>query len=269
MFSEADFPLESVILLIGGLALAITGGLLFPVAAGRLPYYENGFFGLLLIVFALQTITLGKTPFGDLRRSKTLLFFGVAVAAVGIVTCFIPGLFGPLPRMLLLACFGLGGVLQLLRAGRDETRLRSWLRYGGIFRHLFFACAGVYGLSMLAGLLLWTQPPLPTRVTATGLLLFGFTVIYLGGVLRLVYRAYPEAESAGNDRARPFPRPCHAAAHRRFHDPARPVADPRDPWAAPLCGQRAVGPADDHFCHSDAGVRQYPHRPLPSPGHGP
>jgi hypothetical protein len=199
LFSEEDLPLESVILLIGGMALAVTGGLLFPVSAGRLPYYENGFLGLLLIVFALQTITMGKTPFGDLRRSKPLLFSGVAIAAIGIVTCFIPGLFDPLPRILLFACFGLGGVLQLLRACLDETRMRTWMRYGGIFRHLVFACSSVYGLSMLAGLLLWTQPPLPTPVTATIMLLFGLVVIYLGGVLRLVYRAYPEAEPSRND----------------------------------------------------------------------
>jgi hypothetical protein len=196
LFSEADIPLETVILLIGGLALAITGGLLFAVAAGRLPYYENGLLGLLLIVFALQTITMGKTPFGDMRRTKALLIAGVAVAAVGIVTCFIPGIFGPLPRMLLFACFGLGGGLQLLQAYRDESGMRAWLRYGGVFRHLFFACGGVYGLSMLAGLLLWAQPPLPTPATAAVMLLFGFAVIYLGGVLRLVYRAYPGADSS-------------------------------------------------------------------------
>ncbi len=199
VFRKEDLPLETVILLIGGMALAITGGLLFLVAASRLPYYENGFFGLLLIVFALQTITMGKTPFGDLRRSKPLLFFGVAIASLGIVTCFIPGLFDPFPRILLFACFGLGGVLQLLWAYRDETRMRTWMQYGGVFRHLVFACASVYGLSTLAGLLLWIHPPLPTPITATIMLLFGLMVIYLGGVLRLVYRAYPEAESSRSD----------------------------------------------------------------------
>ena len=201
LFSEEDLPLETVILLVGGMALAITGGLILPVAAGGLPYYENGLLGLLLIVFALQTITLGKTPFGDMRRSKTLLFCGVAIASLGIITCFIPSLFGPLPRILIFFCFGLGGALQLLRAYLDETRLRAWMRCGGIFRHLVFACAGVYGLSMLAGLLLWTHPPLPAPITATVMLLFGFAVIYLGVVLRLVYRAYPEADPSSNDRS--------------------------------------------------------------------
>jgi len=199
LFGEVDIPLESVILLIGGMALAVTGGLLFFISVGRLPYYENGFFGLLLIVFALQTITMGKTPFGDMRRSKSLLFFGVVIAAIGIITCFIPGIFGPLPRSLLFVCFGLGGVLQLLQTYLDETKMRTWMPLGGVFRHLFFACVGVYGLSIFAGFMLWTQPPLPTFITATIMILFGFMVTYLSGILRLVYRAYPEAESSCSD----------------------------------------------------------------------
>ncbi len=199
LFWEADLPLESVILLIGGMALAVTGGLLFPVSAGMLSYYENGFFGLLLIVFALQTITLGKTPFGDMRRSNSLLFFGLAVASLGIVTCFIPGILGRFPRILLFVCFSLGGVLQLLQMYLDQTKLRIWRQCGGIFHHLFFACVSVYGLSILSGFLLWTQFPLPTSITATIMILFGLAVIYLGGVLRLVYRAHPEAEPSRSD----------------------------------------------------------------------
>lgn len=193
LFDEVDLPLESVILLIGGLALLVAGCLLFPVFAGGLPYYENGLFGLLLIVFALQTMALGKTPFGDSRRSRAVFAFGLGIAAIGIVTSIIPDIFGGIPRLLLFVCFGLGGLLQLLRVTIDQSRLRSWLRHGGVFLHLGFACFGVYGLSMLAGYILWAQPALSAIVPSIIMLLFGATVIYLGGVLRLIYRAYPEA----------------------------------------------------------------------------
>lgn len=44
-----DLPLETVILLIGGMAMATAGALLFFIASGVLPYYEGGFFGLLLV----------------------------------------------------------------------------------------------------------------------------------------------------------------------------------------------------------------------------
>lgn len=107
LFKETDIPLEVVILLIGGMALLITGVLLFPVSNGALPYYENGLYGVLLIIFALQIITLGKTPVGELRRTRLLLAVGVMVSAVGIVTCFIP-VFNRLPRLLLFLCFGPG-----------------------------------------------------------------------------------------------------------------------------------------------------------------
>ena len=89
---EADLPLETVILVIGGMAMPLAGILLFPVSAGSLPHYENGLYGLLLVMFSLQIITLGKTPFGDVRRSKPLVALGVLIAAVGIAACFVPGL---------------------------------------------------------------------------------------------------------------------------------------------------------------------------------
>ena len=56
---EARLPLETVLLLVAGMALLITGALLFPIAAGSLSYYENGLYGLILVIFALQ-IALGE-----------------------------------------------------------------------------------------------------------------------------------------------------------------------------------------------------------------
>ena len=106
---EVDFPLEVVILLVAGLALLITGILLFPVSMGILPYYEDGLYGLFLVLFSLQTIALGKTPFGDTPRSNTIVAAGVFIAGIGVSTCFIPGLLGQVPRFLLFICFGLGG----------------------------------------------------------------------------------------------------------------------------------------------------------------
>ena len=63
---EADLPLEVVLLLIAGMAFLITGALLFPIANGNLSYYENGLYGLIMVIFALQITILGKTQFGDM-----------------------------------------------------------------------------------------------------------------------------------------------------------------------------------------------------------
>lgn len=200
LLKVANVPLEVVILLVAALTMLITGGLLFPVATGALPYYEDGLYGLLLVIFALQTITMGKTPFGDMRRSKSLLAAGVAVAAVGIVTSFVPDFLGQVPRVLLILCFGFGGLLLLLRMLLDEAKFRTWLRHGGILRHLAVASATVYGLSMLIALLIWQQELLAVPATAAVVLVYGAAIVYLAGVLRKVYRTYPEVqEPSGHD----------------------------------------------------------------------
>lgn len=192
VFSKTDLPLEVVILAIGGMTMLITGSLLFPVSFGALPYCENGLYGLLLVIFALQTITLGKTPFGERRRSRLLMIGGTTIAAVGIVTCFIP-VMTQLARVLLFLCFGPGGFLLLLQMCLSRDKLRTWAPYGGIFRHLILSCSGVYVLSMLIALLLWKRSLLTTPMTAVVVLIYGAAIFYLTGVLWKLYRAYPES----------------------------------------------------------------------------
>lgn len=194
IFKKADLPLEVVILSVAGMAMLIAGVLLFPVSAGALPYYENGLYGLLLVMFALQIITLGKTPFGDMRRSKYLLAAGSVIAAVGIATCFVPDMFSQTPRLLLSICFGAGGFLLLLQMLFAPDKFRSWEKQGGIFRHLTLGCGSVYLLSMLMGLLILKKSLLTTPATAVVVLIFGAAVVDLAFVLRKIYRAYPEAE---------------------------------------------------------------------------
>jgi len=194
LFTEADLSLEVAILAIGGMVMLMAGTILFMVSAGTLPYYENGLYGLLLIIFALQTITLGKTPFGELRRSKLSLVLGVLIAAVGITACFIL-VFTGFARVLLILCFGPGGFLLLLQMCLDRDKLRRWAAQGGIFRHLIFACGMVYVFSMAVGLLLWKRSLLTTPMKAVAVLLFGMAIFYLAGMLWKIYRVYPGAQS--------------------------------------------------------------------------
>lgn len=195
IFNIADLPLEVAILLIAGLMMLITGILLFPVSTGALPYYENGLYGLLLFIFSLQIVTLGKTPFGDMSRSKPLIVIGVIIAAIGIVVCFIPNLLSQIPRILLFICFAPGGFLLLLQMFLSQEKLRTWVKYGGIFKHLIVGCGVVYVLSILIGLLILVQSMLTTAMTAVVGLIFGVAIIYLALVLRKIYLTYPEAEN--------------------------------------------------------------------------
>ncbi|MEN6598885.1 MAG: DUF308 domain-containing protein [Rectinema sp.] len=189
---EAKLPFEIVMLIIAAVIILITGAMLFPVYSGTLPYYENGLYGLLLIIFALQTITLGRTPFGDMRRSRLLLVVGLLIAIIGMVTSLIP-ISISFSRVLLFLCLGPGGLLLFLQMLFIKDKLKSWAKYGGIFRHLIFACSAVYILSMVIALLLWKQNLLTTPMTAVVILFFGTAVFYLATVLGKIDRTYPEA----------------------------------------------------------------------------
>ena len=193
LLKKAELEFDVVVLIVAGITMLITGTLLFPVSAGVLPYYENGLYGLLLFVFALQMVTLGRTPFGDAPRSKALLATGGAIAAVGIVTCFIPDIFSRVPRIILSVCFGPGGVALLLQMFFSKDKFPKWRQYGGIFRQLIAACTAVYALSALIGLLIFRQDMLSTPMTAVVAILSGISLVYLAVTLQRIYLTYPEA----------------------------------------------------------------------------
>lgn len=193
LLKPADLSLEVVILLFAGMAMLLLGLLLFPVYAGILPYYENGLFGLMLVVFALQILSMGKTPFGDMQRSATSVLCGVIIAAVGIVTCFIPGIFGGLPRVILIIFFGAGGLVLLLQVLLAPDRYRLWRSYGGIFHHLIMACAAIYLLQMLIAVLIFKPDLVTGPQMASAALVYGLLLIYLALVLQAITRRYPPA----------------------------------------------------------------------------
>ncbi|MDD2316746.1 MAG: hypothetical protein PHD57_05305 [Desulfobacterales bacterium] len=195
---DSRLSLEVVILLIGSMTMLILGILLFPVYAGILPYYENGLLGLLLFVFALQTITLGKTPFGDAPRSWLLIIAGAATAAIGIVACFIPHAMGSVPRILLIICFGLGGIFLLLQLFLSKSKFQTWQKYGGVFHHLIISCALVYTLSIVIAAILYQPELITTPQTAATALVFGLAILYPSWILQKIHRAYPDSgESTG------------------------------------------------------------------------
>ena len=200
LFKEANLSLEVVILLFAGMAMLVLGLLLFPVYAGILSYYENGLFGLMLVVYALQIISMGKTPFGDMRRSRTVILFGVIIAAIGIVTCFIPDIFGNVPRILLIIFFGAGGLILFLQMLFGQNRYRLWRKYGGIFNHLILACGVVYLVQILIAFLIFDPNLLRGAQVPTAALLYGLALFYLACVLqRITWRYPPTQQKAPSD----------------------------------------------------------------------
>ncbi|MDD4455588.1 MAG: hypothetical protein PHI67_09815, partial [Candidatus Methanomethylophilaceae archaeon] len=87
--ADSDLSLEVVILLVFGVFMLLFGLLLFRIHTGELPYAPDSTYGLFLVIVSFQLITMGKTPFGDLRRSWAVILIGVCTAVIGMVACFV------------------------------------------------------------------------------------------------------------------------------------------------------------------------------------
>lgn len=191
---KADIPIDLVILMIAGMTMVIAGLLLFAVYSGKVPYYENGLYGLLIFIYALQITVLGKTPFGDIpHRPLSVFGLGVIVACVGIITCFIPDLLKEIPRIILFTCFGLGGILLLLQMFLSKNKFSLWRKKGGILMVLAVNCAALYSLSVFISFLLIDKNFIAGRLTAFAVLVYGLLIFSLTAVLYKVYALYPEA----------------------------------------------------------------------------
>ncbi|MEN6292881.1 MAG: hypothetical protein ABFD07_12810, partial [Methanobacterium sp.] len=76
MRKEYDFSIEVVILMVFAVFMLVFGFLLFKIHTGDLPYAPDSTYGLFLVIVSFQIITMGKTPFGDFRRSWALIIIG-------------------------------------------------------------------------------------------------------------------------------------------------------------------------------------------------
>ena len=191
---KADIPIDLVMLLVAGMTMVITGLLLFAVYAGKVPYYENGLYGLLIFINALQITVLGKTPFGDVpQRPLALLIIGIMVACVGIITCFIPDLLKEIPRIILIICFGPGGMILLMQMLLSKNKFPLWREKGGILMALSVNCAALYSLSIFISFLLIDKNLFAGRLTAFSVFSYGLLIFSLTAVLYKVYALYPDA----------------------------------------------------------------------------
>ena len=66
--------------------------LLIPVYLGIIPFSRDSQFGLLMVLMAVQVLSLGKTPFGIYTRSWPLMILGAIVITLGMYASIVPGL---------------------------------------------------------------------------------------------------------------------------------------------------------------------------------
>ncbi|OPX62189.1 MULTISPECIES: hypothetical protein [unclassified Methanoregula] len=191
-----DFTLEPVILLVLSVFMLLFGILLVPIHTGTLPYAPDSTYGLFLVIIALQVITLGRTPFGNVRRSWLVILVGIAAAVTGMGACFIPGALSATVRTLAGAILLLGGATLLLRHAMDRERARKWIRHGGVLSHLALSCGLVYLMAFLLGLVTLVPAVTTDYLTAAFLLIDGIALAWLAWSINTVERLYPQPAPA-------------------------------------------------------------------------
>ena len=194
--AESDLSLEVVILIVFGVFMSLFGLLLFRIQTGELPYAPDSTYGLFLVIISFQIITMGKTPFGDLRRSWAVILIGVCTAVVGMAACFIPGLLAGPVRILVGILLSAGGAALLAQLFFSRDKARLWLNVPGVLRHLAIACILVYELSIALGLVTLLPGITTDSVTAVLLIVYGIGFFYLAGCIQKANRLYPPEGSA-------------------------------------------------------------------------
>ena len=190
MKEESDLSLEVVVLLIFGVFWLLYGLLLFKIYTGDLPYNPDSTYGLFLVIVSFQMITMGKTPFGDLRRSWALVVIGMGTAILGIATCFIPGYFTNFVRTLVGIVLFAGGIALFMQLCISEKKAKMWIKIAGILRQLTIACALVYALTIISGLVTLFPGLRADPRTAIVFMFYGMSFFYLSWCIWKVARTY-------------------------------------------------------------------------------
>ncbi|KLK87901.1 hypothetical protein SZ63_07735 [Methanoculleus sediminis] len=193
--AESDLSLEVVILLVYGVFMLLFGLVLFRIHTGELPYAPDSTYGLFLVIISFQVITMGKTPFGDLRRSWAAILIGVCTAVIGMAACFIPGLLAEPVRILVGLLLFAGGIALLAQLFLSEDKARLWLKIPGVLRHLTIACIIVYVFSIILGLVTLLPGITTDPQTAVLLIVYGIGFFYLSWGIQKAARTYPPGEN--------------------------------------------------------------------------
>lgn len=195
--NESELSFEVVILLILGIFMLLFGILLFSIHTGDLPYSPDSMYGLLLVLVSFQIITMGKTPFGDLRRSWGVIIIGICTAVLGMIACFIPGFVTGPVRILVGVMLLAGGAALLFQLFISEEKAKKWINIPGIVRRLIVACGLVYLISILLGIVTLVPGIITDPETAGLLILYGISILHLSWCIQYANRIHPGKEGAG------------------------------------------------------------------------
>lgn len=184
---------ELSILTAGG-AIAMTAGAMGLMNQPE-NLYKNGFLGLMLFLFGLESIVVGRSPTGETGGWKLKAAVGIPLCLTGMITAFLPGTPQTQPTWILFLCLSIGGAVQLLEMLLAEHKYRSWKGQGGPLKLLGPTCGAFYVLSILLGASVkLPQNELSARLPWLVAVAYGISLLGLSRTLQRVRVQYPKPE---------------------------------------------------------------------------
>ncbi len=152
--AEVGLSIEVILNVVFGVFFVLLGLLLIGIIGGLLVYSEDSTRGLFLVLVALQMITTGQTPFGNVRLSWLMVIVGLIVAALGTLAVFLPG--NPVLSIVIDWLAGIilvvGGILGLVRTFAHKETAETLKQIGRIGRHTKVALGILYLFGIILGL---------------------------------------------------------------------------------------------------------------------
>ena len=190
-FRDASLSLPVALLILVGVFLTLLGVLLFPVNIGVIPFSPDGQLGLLLVIIAIQMMTLGETPIGQYNRSWFLIVLGIVFAAMGIVSCIVPGILTGVIRVLIGLLNIIGGavlltkrVLPVLHTARDPGA--EPVVFPPVIKHLLVTQTVLNIVAIAFGITMLIPGLVPGIVIAGILVINGLLLFVLAYILQQV-----------------------------------------------------------------------------------
>ncbi|MGZ4905547.1 MAG: hypothetical protein ACXV5T_02215 [Halobacteriota archaeon] len=192
--AEVGLSTEVILLIVLGLFFFLLGLLLIWIYQGELPYSQDSTNGFFLVLVSLQIITMGKTPFGDVRQLWVVVIIGIGMAALGVLAIFIPGFLADFVRTLAGILLVIGGIAGLVRIFTSKDLAIALEQVGGIVQHLTMALGILYIFGIVVGLGALVPILALGPVWLIPILIFGASFFYVAWCVHKVNRLYRPEE---------------------------------------------------------------------------
>ncbi|MDD4895631.1 MAG: hypothetical protein PHS21_02520, partial [Atribacterota bacterium] len=187
---SVELSTDKAMILLLSIFMLLLGLFLIPVSLGLFPFSANAQLGLLMVIFAIQMLSLGNTPIGVFPRTWVMILLGFLFASLGIISCIIPGILVYQLTILVGLLNIIGGIISLRKLLVPLWKKPTELYHSTppILVKLFTAQLALALLSILFGTSMLISNLIPGLIVGVVLSANGCVLLYLFNILILLDR---------------------------------------------------------------------------------